>query len=62
MVEIYTIQTSQGKADMTEMEYHGPFTKLLPGDSLSTTMTWRLIPLHGSEAGAAFLDSVSQNL
>lgn len=61
LVELYNF-TSDFKDDaLTEMEYHGPYTLIPAGESISVSEKWKIIPYYGTEnERKAFLDTYLQ--
>jgi len=55
MVEIYNRQTKQDADSLLELEYHGPYRTLNPGESMSTAEEWEVRPYHGLARSAAHL-------
>lgn len=45
MVEIYNYISGKAGEALTEMEIHGPFSEIKPGEKITLTEKWRLIPL-----------------
>ena len=61
MVEIYKHVSRKGVNDLLELEYHTPYQKIMPNETLKTTQTWRLYEYEGkptSQEEISFLKSV----
>jgi hypothetical protein len=48
IVEVYYAKNGPWGAGLTELENHGAYTTLLPGESTTLTETWTLIPIEAS--------------
>jgi len=46
MIEIYNYLTSEPGGALTEMEFHGPYTEILPGESIELSETWSLVMVN----------------
>jgi hypothetical protein len=58
LVETYNCVSRDAKNTVLEMEHHGPYLTLKPGESMSVTEIWEAIPYNGAntiEAQTAFL-------
>ncbi|MEJ0001478.1 MAG: DUF4380 domain-containing protein [Verrucomicrobiota bacterium] len=58
-VEIYQVISDDPSASVLELEFHGAYRKLAPGQSMALSETWRLRPYHGSDTTAAHLEFLS---
>jgi hypothetical protein len=59
MVEIYNYISADPEDAFTEMEYHGPYEEIKPGESILLSETWQLLPFQGDdEEKINFLDSL----
>ncbi|MFC2089489.1 DUF4380 domain-containing protein [Bacteroidota bacterium] len=47
MVEIYNSTSNNADEALTEMEYHGPYSRILPGESIEVTERWSIVPYSG---------------
>jgi len=52
-VEIYQALSADGKRDLLELEMHGPFRTLAPGESMTFEETWQVLPYRGPDTPAA---------
>lgn len=50
MVEIYNRQSLDEAEGLTELEYHGPFERIEPGEEIEVSSTWRIFPFSGTES------------
>lgn len=63
-VELYSYVDRSGKDTLLELELHGPYKTLTPGESISLTESWQLFPYDGdntSEAQLRFISDVTGN-
>lgn len=47
LVELYNKTTVTGKENILELEHHGPYITLKPGESMELSETWEAIPYKG---------------
>lgn len=52
MIEIYNYISGNEDEALTEMEVHGPFSEIRPGEKIKLTERWRLIPLDEDDLPA----------
>jgi hypothetical protein len=55
LVEIYNQMSNKQGDNLLEMEYHGPFTRLEPGEQFSTWETWQVLEYTGENTRAAHI-------
>jgi len=48
LVELYNFVNEKGDDTLLELEVHGAYRTLLPGETMSWTETWELYPYHGN--------------
>lgn len=57
-IEIYQKIDPKGGEGILELEFHGPYRTLNPGEIMEFTETWWLIPYHGEKGEAAYSKAV----
>ncbi len=63
-VEVYNVVHRDPAQSLLELEMHGPYRTLQPGESMSFAETWRLLPYGGPDdpvSQAAFLSGLLQS-
>jgi hypothetical protein len=58
-VEIYQLVSGDASAGVLELEFHGAYHKLAPGESMAISETWRLLPYPGADTTVAHLEFLS---
>jgi len=61
LVEIYNAIEPDGKEALLELEYHTPYKKLLPGESMNGNEMWEVVEYNGAgsqEEQLSFLNSI----
>jgi hypothetical protein len=62
LVETYNCVSVDGKSTVLEMEHHGPYQTLKPGESISVTETWEAIPYNGANTTEAQTEFLKQKI
>lgn len=64
LVEIYNRTATDVRLNLLELEYHSAYTQLAPGESMTVSEIWRVVPYSGDdipEAQIAFLNDYLGN-
>jgi len=62
LVELYNLTTPEGKNTLLELEHHGPYLTLKPGESMSLTETWEAIPYKGKDTDNEHIDFINKRV
>lgn len=60
LVEIYNYTDSNDKNALLEMEYHSPYTQLMPGDSMEAWEVWELYKYDGARDRKSHIEFIEQ--
>lgn len=61
MIEVYNATTTERTDALTEMEYHGPYVTLRPGETTEVTETWCILEYTGNIDGhSKFLQTLEE--
>ena len=62
LVEIYLRRTPGGEEDLLELEHHSAYRELNPGESMTLSETWTLLPYDGEETTEHLIDHYMNNI
>ncbi|MFN8207655.1 MAG: DUF4380 domain-containing protein [Bacteroidales bacterium] len=60
LVELYNCMSTDPGECVLELEHHGPYKELQPGEQLSESEEWELLPYHGSREISAEIEFLNE--
>ena len=62
LVEIYNQVGTSPTDHLLELEYHAPYEKLMPGQEMKTSETWKLLEYNGNDNPEEHIAFIKNNI